>query len=203
MSFTFDYKEQGLKKIFKDYEISALNYLWGSSKKQTSRNVWKHVNQVDGIKVSRASIINFLNQMVDEGFLITEETTGKGGHRNIYEQKFDRKEFITEIATILIQSLMTDFKEETISALQKFVRTEEKTVHQESDITEVFNDILLDFIQLEKATIDEIYTVSVKFHDIETDKETIRQIMEIVSSPPLSIADENNGEYILKPNFLS
>lgn len=84
MSFTFNSEEEGLEKIFKDWEISILNYLWSRKGKQSSREVHEHVNKVDNIKVSRASIINFLNQMVDEGFLDSETSTGKGGKRSIF-----------------------------------------------------------------------------------------------------------------------
>ncbi len=38
----------------------------------------------EGDTMSRASVISFLNRMVEEGFLEYREATGKGGHKRIY-----------------------------------------------------------------------------------------------------------------------
>lgn len=91
---TFDTKEEGFRTVVKDYQEVALRYLWrldggGAS----SREVWVNTNkELVGTprgSISRASIINYLNDMVDEGVLSYTETTGKGGHRRIYSQKYD------------------------------------------------------------------------------------------------------------------
>jgi hypothetical protein len=42
---------------------------------------------------SRASVINFLNDMVDEGVFDYEEKTGKGGYHRVYYPKMDWKQF--------------------------------------------------------------------------------------------------------------
>ncbi|GAH50108.1 unnamed protein product, partial [marine sediment metagenome] len=68
----FDTKEDDFRTVVKDYQEAALRYLWrlgggGAS----SRDVWVNVNKdlMGKRTISRASIINFLNSMVDEGVL--------------------------------------------------------------------------------------------------------------------------------------
>jgi len=91
----FDTENDGLLTVVKDYQESALTYLWRLEEGVggSSREVWVNAN-VDLMgkrTISRASIINFLNAMVDEGILNFHEITGKGGHRRIYKAKYDEE----------------------------------------------------------------------------------------------------------------
>jgi predicted transcriptional regulator len=122
MPLTVDTASEGLEMVLKDYQEAALRYLWrldggGAS----SRDVWEQVNEdLKGKRtISRASIINFLNSMVDEGVLSYTETTGKGGHRRIYSAKYDEAGFKEYIAKVVLGNLLRDFPEETRKALQK------------------------------------------------------------------------------------
>jgi hypothetical protein len=108
--------------VLKDYQEVALRYLWrldggGAS----SRDVWVQVNDdlMGKRTISRASIINFLNSMVDESVLNYTEITGKGGHRRIYSAKYDEAGFKQYIAKVVLGNLLRDFPEETRKALQK------------------------------------------------------------------------------------
>ena len=58
--------------FFKDYQILALQYLWNvQDNGAISREVWENVNlQMKGT-ISRVSIINSLNEMVDDNLGIT------------------------------------------------------------------------------------------------------------------------------------
>ncbi|MCK5670698.1 hypothetical protein KAI10_04905, partial [Candidatus Bathyarchaeota archaeon] len=81
--------------------------------------VYLAVNEVLGPKsVSRASIINFLNAMCDEGVLAFEEETCKGGMRRKYSTGLDESGFKVHIAEMVLKSLVIDFPEETISAIK-------------------------------------------------------------------------------------
>lgn len=122
MPITVDTSGEGLAMVLKDYQEVALRYLWrldggGAS----SRDVWVQVNEdlIGKRTISRASIINFLNSMVDEGVLNYTEITGKGGHRRIYSAKYDEAGFKQYIAKIVLGNLLRDFPEETRKALQK------------------------------------------------------------------------------------
>lgn len=121
MTLTFDPAEEGLAKVLKDYQIEALRFVWENGEEgATSREVCQHVNDVlKGIKtVSRASIINFLNAMVDEGVLSYKEESGKGGYHRVYSPKLTERGFKKHIARMVISSLIRGFPEETNEALK-------------------------------------------------------------------------------------
>jgi predicted transcriptional regulator len=84
-NWVYDSAQSGLLTVFKDYEVEELKCLWGREKEASSREVWMAVNHVMGEgSISRASIINSLNRMVELGVLKYSEVTGKGGHRGLY-----------------------------------------------------------------------------------------------------------------------
>jgi len=122
MTLTIDTSNTGLAMVLKDYQEVALQYLWRlDGEGASSRDVWMQVNEdLKGQRtISRASIINFLNSMVDEGVLNYTETTGKGGHRRIYSAKYNEAGFKEYIARIVVRNLLRDFPEETRKALQQ------------------------------------------------------------------------------------
>ncbi len=108
--------------VLKDYQEVALHYLWRiDGKGASSRDVWMQVNEdLDGKRtISRASIINFLNSMVDEGVLNYTEITGKGGHRRIYSAKYNEAEFKQYVAKVVLNNLLRDFPDETRKVLSE------------------------------------------------------------------------------------
>ena len=121
MTLTIDTAGQGLAMVLKDYQEEALRFIWeNKGVGASSREVWNQVNKVLKNKtISRASIINFLNAMVDEGVLNYHEITGKGGHRRIYSTKLDEARFKQYVAELVLGNLMRDFPEETKEALKK------------------------------------------------------------------------------------
>jgi predicted transcriptional regulator len=123
MTLTIDTSSKGLAMVLKDYQEEALKYIWRlKGQGASSRDVWVQVNEdLKGLKtISRASIINFLNAMVDEGVLNYTEITGKGGHRRIYSAKYDEAGFKQYVAETVLRNLTRDFPEEAKMALQKF-----------------------------------------------------------------------------------
>jgi len=120
MPLKIDSAEEGLRMILKDYQETALRYLWRlKGEGASSRDVWVQVNQeLVGRTISRASVINFLDSMADEGMLTFTETTGKGGYRRIYMFKYDEAGFKEHIAKVVIRNLLRDFPEETRRALK-------------------------------------------------------------------------------------
>ena len=122
MTLTFNPAEIGLAKVLRDYQIEALKVVWEKGEEGVnSREVYQQANKaLKGIRtISRASIINFLNAMVDEGVLNYEEETGKGGYRRIYSPKLDESGFKKHIAKTVITSLMKDFQEETKETIRE------------------------------------------------------------------------------------
>jgi len=122
MNLMFDPKAEGLSKVLRDYQEEALRFVWGSEQGVNSRSVWLHVNEAFGGEktISRASIINFLNGMVDEGVLNYEEKSGKGGYHRVYLPRLDESGFKKAMAKSVISSLMRDFPEETNEVLKNY-----------------------------------------------------------------------------------
>ena len=126
MDLMFDPKADGLSKVLRDYQEEALSFAWNHSNGVVSREVWLHVNEAfEGKKtISRASIINFLNAMVDEGVLDFEDESGRGGYHRVYLPRLDEGGFKKAIAESVISSLMRDFPEETNEVLKRQLSNE-------------------------------------------------------------------------------
>jgi predicted transcriptional regulator len=120
MTLIFNHEKKGLAKILRDYQIEALKSLWKNSEKGLATGeVHEYVSRkIDG-SISRASIINFLKAMADEGVLDYEERTGKGGHHRVYTPRLNEFEFKTYVAQTMIASLLKDFPEETKTAISQ------------------------------------------------------------------------------------
>jgi DNA-binding PadR family transcriptional regulator len=117
-----DPAKEGFEKVLMDYQIEALNSVWGNpSKGVTSRDVFQAVNEsLEGVKtVSRASIINFLNEMCDDKVLNYEEEMCKGGLRRKYYPNLNEKGFKKYIVKVVFESLVKDFPEQTMEVLKE------------------------------------------------------------------------------------
>lgn len=82
----FDLSEKGLRCILKPYQIEIMRHFWETHPlTMGSRAVHTHLQSVGGdVAMSRATVINFLNSLVDEEVLLYDEETGKGGYHRIY-----------------------------------------------------------------------------------------------------------------------
>jgi hypothetical protein len=121
----FDTNEDGYRTVVKDYQEMALRFLWKSGKRGvSSREAWLNVNKEFGgsASISRASIINFLNAMVDEGVLDYTEITGKGGHRRIYSSAMDEDGFKLYVAKNVISKLFETWPDATKEVLKEIFR---------------------------------------------------------------------------------
>jgi len=107
MNLSLDLSETGLGMFFKAYQIESLDILWNSNETLSSRQVWEQVNEQLTGTISRASIINFLNASVENGFLDYVETTGKGGYRRLYSSKLGRPETLTFLSQMVKDRLQT------------------------------------------------------------------------------------------------
>ena len=119
MSLEMDLSKTGYGMFFKPYQVLALRYLWTVREGANSREVWDHVNKKLQGSISRASIINSLNAMVDNGILDYDEKTGKGGHHRVYRHRYSETELREYLASLLIGKLLWEFPEETRRALSR------------------------------------------------------------------------------------
>ena len=121
MPLKLDLGKTGFNLVLKPYQILAMQYLWKHPEEGgSSRDVYVAVNAkltLEGKSISRASIINSLNDLVDNGVLDYHEITGKGGHRRIYKPKFDETGFKRFIAEATMKKLLEEFPEETRKTL--------------------------------------------------------------------------------------
>jgi len=69
--------------------------------------------------ISRASIINFLNSMVDHGVLSWRDATGKGEHHRINVINLDEKEYRKHVLRTVIKSMMEELPEDTLEVLSE------------------------------------------------------------------------------------
>ena len=108
----FDTGKDGLQTLFKPYQVLLIEHIW-----ELNRNTRVGINsgqahrflQGTSEKKSRASVILFLNKMVDEGVLEYEEKSGKGGYHRVYYQKMDRKEFAVYVTELINSKLKEVF----------------------------------------------------------------------------------------------
>ena len=122
MPFVIDPDKTGFEKVLRDYQIEALRMVWDDDPKGvTSREVYQYVNkQLEGVRtISRASIINFLNAMCDEGVVNYVEETCKGGTRRKYSTGLDEEGLKKYIAKSVLESLLKDFPDQTIAAVKE------------------------------------------------------------------------------------
>ncbi len=120
MTLKFDPEKKGLTKILLDYQIEALKSIWKNSEKgHTSRDVHEYVKGKIDESISRASIINFLKAMADDGVLNYTEQPGKGGFHRVYTPRLNESEFKVYVAQTVIASLLKDFPEETKTAINQ------------------------------------------------------------------------------------
>lgn len=99
--------KEGYESIMPDYmAIIVQRFLgMGTDFTMVTREAWKHANAVlkkFGRTISRASIINGMNALVDEGILTYTERTGKGGYHRVYKCPHTREQlekFVVEKIT--------------------------------------------------------------------------------------------------------
>jgi hypothetical protein len=116
----YDTSQTGFNAVLKNWQLKTMQVVWGSPNGANSRAVWQKVNQMlGGESISRASIINFLEDMREMDVLSGVETTGKGGHHWVYSPKHDEKGFRAYMVERIITSLMGSFPQETREAIKQ------------------------------------------------------------------------------------
>ena len=119
--WVFDTSNDGLRTVMKEYEEIAIRILWETDEENMkSQVVWLQVNKIlmeEDKSISRASIINFLNDMVDAGVLEYEDRSGKGGYHRVYSPAFDEKGFKRHMVETVISKLLEIWPEEARAVL--------------------------------------------------------------------------------------
>ncbi len=117
-----DVNKNGLAMFFEPYEQILVEHAFNNRVEFNSREAYKIANEALNARglhdISRASVINFLNGMVDAGFLTYREETCKGGSRRIYtahtgtcqlyktrRHEMDLKTFVTTMGQTIFERL--------------------------------------------------------------------------------------------------
>ena len=124
MSIVFDTSKEGYGTMMRDYQEICLRFVWEKGEEGvTSGTAWLHVNKVlmeQEKSKSRASIIFFLNAMVEKGVLDYHEKSGKGGYHRVYFPAFDEEEFKRHAAKTVISKLLEIWPSEAREVLNNF-----------------------------------------------------------------------------------
>jgi len=126
MGFKFDTNKNGFLTLMREYQEICLKFIWENSEEGvTSGTAWLHTNKVlkeEDKSISRASVIIFLNDMVDEGILTFNLKTGKGGHHRVYFPAFDEEGFKINVTKKIISKLFNVWPEATREAIEAHER---------------------------------------------------------------------------------
>jgi predicted transcriptional regulator len=110
----YDTSKTGFNGVLRDWQIKVMQIIWNKPEGIISRIAHQEVNQtLKGETISRASVINFLEDMRGMGVFTGREESGKGGHRWIYGPAMDEEGFKMFIVKKMITTLMESFPEET------------------------------------------------------------------------------------------
>jgi len=104
----FDTSGEGLLTLFKPYQAALLEHIWGLNSSDrvgvNSGDAYRFL-KVHPDSKSRASVIFFLNDMVEDGVLDYEEESGKGGYHRVYYPKMSREQFSRHVVETINKKL--------------------------------------------------------------------------------------------------
>jgi hypothetical protein len=112
----FDTSNEGLNTLFKPYQASLLEHIWElNNPSRTGITSGQAHGFIQGtgekeLMKSRASVINFLNNMVDAGVLTFNEESGKGGYHRVYYPSMDRDQFAKYVTEAITDKLHEVFQ---------------------------------------------------------------------------------------------
>ena len=75
---------EGFNILFADYEKAIIDLMLADPLKAWGSSAMHKAVRAEGIDISRASVIFYMNFLVDEGIAGFESATGKGGHHRLY-----------------------------------------------------------------------------------------------------------------------
>ena len=78
----FDLEKTGLEAVLLPWQAEVMRYVWEVGETD-SRRAHEYLQGTEH-GMSRAAVIFFLKEMVEEGFLSYDEMTGKGGYKGIW-----------------------------------------------------------------------------------------------------------------------
>jgi len=117
MCFQMDLTDKGYKMFFRPWQIATLKSIWAENNPISSREIHQNVNSNANIRISRASIINFLNNCIEKSIIEYEIKVGKGGEHKLYKLKYNEPEFKQYLINIILTKLLDSWPTETKSTI--------------------------------------------------------------------------------------
>jgi len=87
----FDLEKDGLETIFRPWQLALLMEVLKHSTDGIDSRTAYGIIQASDYPMSRASVINFLNDLEKEGLVRSVEESCKGGHKKIYFPQVTRE----------------------------------------------------------------------------------------------------------------
>jgi hypothetical protein len=117
-----DTNKKGLVALFKPWQVPLVEEIFKRPLKSGEAHkflVDKDIRTSETARgpVSRASVIFFLNDLVDEEILTYTEYSGKGGWGRKYEMTLTREEFAHKITGLFVNKLLEVFPKESLTFL--------------------------------------------------------------------------------------
>jgi len=100
--------KSGIDAVFRPYQIETIKIVI-DSKEIGSGALHKQVNEIEGIRISRAMIIQFMNTLVDQDLAFFREVPGKGGYGKLYRIPFPFEEFSENVVKLFCLKLSEAF----------------------------------------------------------------------------------------------
>ena len=113
LELKYDLGKVGLKAFLEPWQVTTMKILWDADKPMSSREVWISANKRLQVPRCRASIINFLQYLLDQGILEGIDITGKSGHHNLYRPGMSEAKFNRYVVDLLIRKLVNEYPSET------------------------------------------------------------------------------------------
>ena len=106
MEGKIDIKRTGLGMFFhQDWKIPFVKLIesgqFTEKNPLRSRDAWINITKIlaeDEKKISRASVIFFLQDLEEMGWLASRKQSGRGGYHDVYWKKFPLSEFLNMLA---------------------------------------------------------------------------------------------------------
>ena len=110
LTLKLDTRKNGIDAVFKPWQYEAVLALLDKNTEYSSREMHLELLRIK-FKISRASVIFFLNGLVLAKLATFREESAKGGYKRIYKIAETREEFNDKIVKIFCQKMHEAFPE--------------------------------------------------------------------------------------------
>jgi len=110
LTLRLDTSKNGIEAVFKPWQNGAVNILLEANEEHSSAEMLFRLTNRD-FKISRASVIHFLDGLFIAGLATRREKSSKGGYKGIYKIAETREEFNDKIVKIFCQKMHEAFPE--------------------------------------------------------------------------------------------